>query len=103
MARPFLFASLFLAAAGCATPLDGRDMVGTTPESRGAQRSRMQDEKVCVAAAYEEVERGSVCGKAKRRDRSFEAREARRCAAFRCMQAKGYVLYEHEARTRGRW
>lgn len=103
MARMLLLGAAVVASLGCASGLDGRDMVGTSPESRGQAASRMGHERACVAAAYEEVEAGSVCGRYSRRDRSFDAREARRCAAFRCMQAKGYTLYEHEARTRGRW
>lgn len=100
MARLLLFLGL-LTAAGCARSPDWRDMVGTNAELRDVNASRARDEKVCIEAAREEVENGSPgCGQAHRQDTSFAAREARRCAAFRCMQAKGYFLYEHEAR---RW
>lgn len=103
MARLLFFLGL-LTVAGCARSPDWRDMVGTNVELRDVNANRARDERLCIEAARVEVERGSpACGKADRRDRSFEAREARRCAEFRCMQAKGYFLYEHDARTRGRW
>lgn len=99
-----LLGTLVVAAAGCAGSPDWRDMVGTTVERRDVNANRARDEELCIQAAREEVEGGSpACGQAHRQDTSFAAREARRCAAFRCMQAKGYSLYEHEARTRGRW
>lgn len=56
-----------------------------------------------MASARAEVEDGSVCGRAERRDRSLDAREARRCALTRCMQAKGYTRYGLDAPARDGW
>lgn len=97
-----LLGTVMMAAAGCAPGGEMR-MAGVTPERRDLHLSRTRDEDGCMESAREEVENGSVCGRASRRDRSLDAREARRCALIRCMQAKGYTRYGHDAPARDGW
>jgi hypothetical protein len=97
---------LFLAVSllsGCAGSSRDMRMVGVSPERRDMVASRTRVEQACMEEARERVHEGSICGQADRRDRSLDAREARRCALIRCMQAKGYTGYGLDAPARDGW
>jgi hypothetical protein len=93
------FALLTLSAAGCAGSSDAFRFKGTSPERRDLQASVTRDEESCMEAARARVQEGSPCGQADVSDRRFDAREARRCALVRCMNAKGYTSYGADQRA----
>jgi hypothetical protein len=89
--------------AGCAGSSRDMRMVGVSPERRDMVMTRTREEQSCMEEARERVHEGSLCGRYDRRDRSLDAREARRCALARCMQAKGYTSYGNDAPARDGW
>jgi hypothetical protein len=100
---PLLLFAAALILSGCAAHSRDMRLVGVSPERRDMVASRTRLEQLCMEEARERVHEGSLCGHYDRRDRSLDAREARRCALSRCMQAKGYTSYGNDAPARDGW